>query len=187
MAQALSEAKLREWMARLGPRLINVAAAVCRDRDRAEEIVQEAFIKLWRQPPDAGEVAYSSWLRRVVTNLSINALKRTKRPAMLPECGSDRSLQVRHRPYERIDERDQMDRLRAAMDRLDESKRAILVLRAYEQLSYEEIAQHLDVPIGTVMSRLNRARAALQREMEADIRPESEEPVVFTFPRQQQA
>ena len=46
----------------------------------AEEIVQEAFVKLWRKPPDAGEIAYPSWMRRVVTNLSINALQRTRRP-----------------------------------------------------------------------------------------------------------
>ncbi len=185
MAHGLTENALREWMERLGPRLINISAGICRDRHRAEEIVQEAFIKLWRQPPDAGEVAYSSWLRRVVTNLSINALKRTKRPGALPEHSSDRSLQTQHRPYERIDERDQMDRLHAAMERLDEQKRAILVLRAYEQLSYEEIATHLDVPIGTVMSRLNRARAALQKELESEAQETgAERPVVFSFRQQ---
>ena len=61
----MNEAKLRDWMQRQGPRLIAISTAICRDRHRAEEIVQEAFIKLWRQPPSAGEVAFSSWLRRV--------------------------------------------------------------------------------------------------------------------------
>ena len=51
-----------------------------------------------------------------------------------------------------------------AMDRLDEPKRAILMLRAQEQLSYEQIAEHLEVPVGTVMSRLHRGREKL-REM----------------------
>ena len=77
MAQAISEQKLAEWMRKLGPRLINLSAAICRDRHHAEEIVQEAFVKLWQKPPTAGEVAWPAWLRRVVVNLSINVLQRT--------------------------------------------------------------------------------------------------------------
>ncbi len=166
MAQAISETRLREWMRKLGPRLISLSAAICRDRHQAEEIVQEAFVKLWKKPPEAGEVAFASWLRRVVVNLSINALQRTRRPAALPDDATDR------RPDQRPDDRRERDErfqhVMRALDRLDESKRAILVLRAYEQLSYEEIAVHLEVPIGTVMSRLNRARQALMDELKKD-------------------
>ena len=61
MAQAISESMLRSWMDRLGPRLITLSAGICRDRHQAEEIVQEAFVKLWRSPPDAGEIAFTSW------------------------------------------------------------------------------------------------------------------------------
>jgi len=179
MAAAMSEAKLMEWMSRLGPRLINVSAAICHDRHRAEEIVQEAFIKLWKSPPDAGEPAYSSWLRRVVTNLSINYIKRSKRPGTLPEFSTDSAMMHAHQEYEKVDERDEVDRIRLAMSRLDDSKRTILALRAYEQLSYEEIAEHLGVPVGTVMSRLNRARAALKEELEQIEREGAKSPVVF--------
>ncbi|MCL4210663.1 MAG: RNA polymerase sigma factor [Phycisphaeraceae bacterium] len=167
MAHAISEAKLSEWMTRLGPRLIALSTGICRDRHKAEEIVQEAFVKLWRQPPEAGEVAFSSWLRRVVTNLSINHLKRGRRPGAMPEFSSDPALLVQHREYEQVDDADSVARIRQAMDRLDESKRAILILRAFENMGYEEIAEHLGVPVGTVMSRLNRARAALREEMDA--------------------
>lgn len=184
MAQAISESKLREWMQKLGPRLISLSANICRDRHQAEEIVQEAFIKLWQSPPDAGEIAYSSWMRRVVTNLSINALQRTKRPATLPVVSSDRALMSRERaagPAEDLDE------VRQAMDRLDPAKRAILMLRAGEKLSYDEIATHLGVPVGTVMSRLNRARTALMEllKSEHDV-DEDEEPRVFEFRRYKQ-
>lgn len=179
MAAAMSEAKLTEWMGRLGPRLINVSASICRDRHRAEEIVQEAFIKLWTSPPDAGEPAYSSWLRRVVTNLSINHIKRSKRPGALPEFSTDPAMMHSHRGYEQVDEEDQVDRIHAAIGRLDDAKRTILTLRAYEQLSYEEIAEHLGVPVGTVMSRLNRARVALRDELEAIDREGMQDPVVF--------
>lgn len=180
----LSEAKLKEWMLKMGPRLINISTGICRDRHRAEEIVQEAFVKLWNRPPDAGEVAYASWLRRVVTNLSINALKRTKRPSALPEYSADPAMQMQHEPYERVDQQDAVELVAQAMDRLDEAKRAILVLRAYEELSYEEIAEELGVPVGTVMSRLNRARQALKKELErleGERQEQGGSPVVFKF------
>ena len=72
-----------------------------------------------------------------------------------------------------------MRRIRAALDRLDESKRAIIVLRAHEQLSYEQIAEHLEVPVGTVMSRLNRARVALMEELKRDAGTDGDETLVF--------
>ena len=165
---SLSESSLREWMDRLGPRLITLSAGICRNRHVAEEIVQEAFVKLWNRPPDAGEVAYSSWLRRVVTNLSINWLQRTKRPGTLPRFSTDAALHSGERGHERVDQKEEVSRVSAAMDRLDEGKRTLLLLRAHEQMTYDEIAEHLGVPIGTVMSRLNRARHALMAELERD-------------------
>lgn len=165
---ALAEAGLRRWMDDLGPRLIALSAGICRDRHRAEEIVQEAFVKLWRQPPEAGEIAFPSWMRRVVVNASINALQRTKRPGMLPEHGDDRATHSReHVPGSEVAGRDELERVRRAMDRLDPMKRTILHLRAAEEMTYEQIAAHMDVPVGTVMSRLNRARTALSAELAA--------------------
>jgi RNA polymerase sigma-70 factor (ECF subfamily) len=179
----ISEATLRDWMEKLGPRLIALATGICRDRHQAEEIVQEAFVKLWRSPPDAGEIAYTSWLRRVVTNSSINALQRTRRPGALPEFSPDPAMRATDRPEHEVDVREDLQRVRAAMDRLDAPKRTILILRAFEQLSYEEIAEHLGIPLGTVMSRLNRARAALMEEMKRDPQGAEDEPRVFRFER----
>ena len=183
----VSEASLRQWMQKLGPRLIALSSGICRDRHRAEEVVQEAFVKLWRQPPDAGEVAYSSWLRRVVTNLSINALQRTRRPRPLPEHGFDRSLQASDDDGRQRELREELERVRGAMDQLDPAKRAILMLRAHEQLSYEEIADHLGIPIGTVMSRLNRARTALLEQLKRDRAVSEDEPMVFEFRKYKEA
>lgn len=186
MAHALTEARLRHWMQELGPRLIRLSAGICRDRHQAEEIVQEAFVKLWKRPPDAGEVAFPSWLRRVVTNLSINALQRTKRPSKLPEFSSDPAMHTRDASQRRREMQEDLDRVRQAMEALDEPKRAILMLRAQEQLSYEEIAEHLGVPVGTVMSRLNRARTALMDEMKKQ-RSAEDAPTVFEFRKYKQA
>ena len=163
-----------------------MSAGICRDRHQAEEIVQEAFVKLWRKPPDAGEIAWASWLRRVVTNLSINALQRTKRPGMLPEFSNDPAMKSEQKPDAASSSREQMGLLREAMDRLDGSKRTILMLRGLEQLSYEEIAEHLGVPVGTVMSRLNRARTALSDEL-AKLEAETvRDPEAFTFSKYKQ-
>jgi RNA polymerase sigma-70 factor (ECF subfamily) len=187
MAQALTETQLREWMNKLGPRLLNLATGICRDRHRAEEIVQEAFVKLWNNPPDSGPVVYPSWLRRVVTNLSINALQRTRRPGALPEVTDDRSLCAEDETGHLADVREDCKNVRAAMEKLDEAKRAILYLRAYEQLSYEQIAEHLGVPVGTVMSRLNRARAALIEQLREDAGAAEDEPMVYDFRKYKQA
>ena len=186
MKQQINEVMLRKWMEKLGPKLITLSAGICRDRHRAEEIVQEAFVKLWRNPPEVGEVAYSSWLKRVVTNLSINALQRTKRPGALPEFSSDPALHAGDSPGRSSETTESMQKLRDALDRLDPAKRTILMLRACEQLSYEEIAEHLGVPLGTVMSRLNRARTALMEELERET-DEEESPMVFPFRRYRQA
>ncbi len=187
MAQAMNEATLRGWMDRLGGRLIALSTGICRDRHRAEEIVQEAFVKLWQAPPDAGEVAYPAWLRRVVTNLSINALQRTRRHAALPEFSTDSAMHTPDRPERASVDRENLDQIRLAMDRLDPAKRSILMLRAFEELTYEQIAEHLGVPIGTVMSRLNRARLALMGEIEPDLSPGGDETTVFPFRDYKQA
>ncbi len=181
MGQMITEAVLKRWMADLGPRLVTLSAGICRDRHQAEEIVQEAFVKLWQCPPDAGEIAFPSWMRRVVTNLSINALQRTRRPRALPEFTTDRALQTGDAEERAADHKERLDRVRRAMDRLEPAKRAILMLRASEDLSYDEIAEHLGVPIGTVMSRLNRARTALMNEMDRAEMDTEDGSLVFPF------
>jgi RNA polymerase sigma-70 factor (ECF subfamily) len=182
---AMSEAELRDWIDRLAPRLIALSTGICRDRHRAEEIVQDAFVKLWNRPPDGGEPAFTAWLRRVVTNASINALQRTRRYAALPEHVEDAAGRRRDTVSAEALAREDRARLSAALDRLDPKKRAILLLRGAEGLSYEEIATHLEVPIGTVMSRLSRARIALAETL-ATMSEEQGGPV-FSFEAHREA
>lgn len=163
----LTDESLREWMRRLGPSLIALATRICRDRDRAEEVVQEAFVRLWRKPPDVGEPAYGSWLRTTVTNLSINVLQRERRESGLPEDVAEPMRPSATTPVKILERREDLRRVEDAIARLDPDKRTMLLLRLNESMSYEDIARHLGVPVGTVMSRLNRARLALLGELDS--------------------
>jgi|LauGreDrversion4_2_1035121.scaffolds.fasta_scaffold182206_2 RNA polymerase sigma-70 factor (ECF subfamily) len=161
----ITERVLRHWIERLTPGLIRLSFAICHDRHRAEELVQEAFVRLWRSPPDAGEPAIASWMRSTVTNLSISAIRRKRRDwTLIDESGTARDLRAEV-PGRAGERREDLSRIAAALERLDPDKRAMIMLRVNEGLSYEAIANHLGVPIGTVMSRLNRARLALLGEL----------------------
>jgi RNA polymerase sigma-70 factor (ECF subfamily) len=69
------------------------------------------------------------------------------------------------RPADRVEEDEQIERLLAGVDRLDESLRSVLVLRDFEQMDYKQVAEVLGVPVGTVKSRLFRARVSLRMEL----------------------
>ena len=141
-----------------GPRLLALARGVVRDTHLAEDIVQESFVKLWRQPPES-EAATASWLRTTVVRASIDRIrKRQPSPSETLNPTAPESPPV-------ADTQEQAKRIEQAMDQLDAEKRAVLLLRARDQLPYEAIAAALDIPIGTVMSRLARARKALLHEL----------------------
>lgn len=165
MGQPFSERVLKHWIERLTPGLVQIAFGICHDRHKAEEIVQEAWVRIWKSPPDAGEPAISSWMRSTVTNLSISAIRRKKRVwTLIDDSGTARDVRA-ERPGAETARREELARVSRALDRLDPDKRAMIMLRVNEGLSYEAIAEHLGVPIGTVMSRLNRARLALLEEL----------------------
>jgi RNA polymerase sigma-70 factor (ECF subfamily) len=174
-------------MQRLGPGLIVHAASICRDRHRAEELVQEAFIKLWRQPPDAGEPAIASWMRTTVTNLAINALHRDRRPGMLPDDYGTVRDPGAGTPQRTLEREEDLARVEAALGRLDPDKRAMLMLRVNEHMGYDAIAKHLGVPVGTVMSRLNRARLALLGELDSNFDAKTETPSSYEINRYREA
>ncbi|MBL9148015.1 MAG: RNA polymerase sigma factor [Phycisphaerae bacterium] len=187
MSNPVSEATLAAWMKRLGPALIARSASICRSRHRAEEIVQEAFVKLWRRPPEAGEIAYASWLRTTVTNMSINALQREKRPGSLPDDFGNTRDRGAATPQRELEQGEEFARIERALAKLDPDKRSMLMLRVHEEMSYEAIAEHLGCPIGTVMSRLNRARLALLGELDANFDAASETPSSYDINRYREA
>ncbi len=130
------------------------------DLASAQDAAQEAFVKAWLALPRFRESAgtFRAWLCRIVANAARDALRRERPAGELDEALAD----DRADPAGRAEEHSQAQAVREALAQLPEASRTALVLREYEGLSYAEIAAALDIPIGTVMSRLNYARGRLR-------------------------
>ena len=141
------------------PRLRRYARALTGDRSRADDLLQDtlerALVKfhLWRQGSDL-----RAWLFTIMHNVFLNQLR--ARPAGAAVSLDDEAMQlaVRATQSDRIDILD----LQTALLRLPEEQREVVLLVGLEQLTYEETAGALGIPIGTVMSRLSRAREKLR-------------------------
>ena len=143
--------------------ITNLVYRMCGDLHLAEDAAQEAFVRIWQNLNHyKPQYAFRSWLYRIATNAALDVLRRERPTAdvdLLP-------LADQSPTPEQVAETDQRAAwVRQAVIRLSETLRVVLVLREYEGLSYDEIAAVLDIPIGTVMSRLNSARTQLRREL----------------------
>lgn len=153
----------RVLAARLVPRVLGYAARLLGDGAEAEDVVQDAMLRLWRAAPGwrAGEAQVSTWLYRVVTNLCTDRLRvRRRRPvATLDEApevadaapGAEAGMM----------EADRMVALQVALDRLPERQRQAVVLRHIEGLGNAEIAAVMDIGVEAVESLTARAKRAL--------------------------
>ncbi|MCP1335484.1 RNA polymerase sigma factor [Futiania mangrovi] len=156
------ETDIRHEIAALTPRLRRFAYALAGSIDEGDDLVQSACVKalsgLDRFRPGT---RLDSWMYRIVQTLWIDRARMARRRATAPDpdavaAASDDGLAAR-----RPDDRLTLARVRQAVQDLPEEQRAVLVLVAIEGLSYRQAAETLDIPIGTVMSRLARARARL--------------------------
>lgn len=148
-----------------------------RARHRVEDLVQETFVRVLRALPDfdpTGPASLATWLLTIAARLALNELRRPEPAALVDEPASS---------GERADAGAERRRLAAAIERgvaaLPAAQRAVFVLREYHDLDYAAIADALDVDLGTVKSRLARARSALRAHLEAalpELRLRAKEP-----------
>ncbi len=142
------------------------------NHDDADDIAQETFVRAW-QALDRYDARYSpyTWLRTIATRLAVNELEKRRRRQT--EGGerfdvvAETRASTRADPAEELDGREAEERVAEALASLPDEYRAALVLRTYEELSYEEIARELEIPVGTVMSRIHRARRMLRERLGA--------------------
>jgi RNA polymerase sigma-70 factor (ECF subfamily) len=135
------------------------------NRHDAEDALQDALVAAWQNLPRfRGDSRFGTWLHRIAANASLAVVRRRRDVAMddLPAGRLDAGAVDF---YDRFAE---SDRIEAALRTLPEDFRVALVLREFGDLSYQEIAAHQGVPVQTVKSRLNRARAAMAAELGRD-------------------
>src|ERR1700732_2853432 len=156
-------------------KLVKLVMRYVRNPAEAEDIAQEAFIKAYRALPQfRGDSAFYTWLYRIAINTAKNAVVSRDRSPIeydLDRNSSDESydMQGRMKDSETPEGLVLTDEIRstvnAAIDALPEDLRTAIVLRELEGLSYEEIAAAMDCPVGTVRSRIFRAREAIDRRL----------------------
>lgn len=147
--------------------VINVVYRMCGDANLAEDAAQEAFIRAWQhlhsyQPRSP----FRNWVYRIATNAALDVLRREKATVDIDELPL---ATPREGPEAVVESMEQAERVQQAVLALPEASRLVLVLREYEGLSYQEIADTLGIPIGTVMSRLNYARKRLIESLAPDL------------------
>jgi RNA polymerase sigma-70 factor, ECF subfamily len=156
-------------------KLVKLVMRYVRNPAEAEDIAQEAFIKAYRALPQfRGDSAFYTWLYRIAINTAKNAVVSRDRSPIeynIDRHDSDESydMQGRMKDSETPEGLVLTDEIRstvnAAIDALPEDLRTAIVLRELEGLSYEEIAAAMDCPVGTVRSRIFRAREAIDRRL----------------------
>jgi len=156
------------------PALRRYARALVHDPWDADDLVQDCLeraIGRWHQRRSDGNSR--AWLFAILHNLAMTRLRRVARqPPMVPiereEAASSRAMQEA-----RLHCQDMLD----ALAQLPDEQRSVLLLVAVEDLSYKEVAQVLDIPVGTVMSRLSRARERLHKLLSGEVAPNSRTPL----------
>lgn len=146
--------------------VMNVIYRMCGDAQIAEDAAQETFIQAWLHLASyRPQASLRSWLYRIAVNAATDMLRKEKR--ILPSALEDLHLQDPQLGPEALFFQEERTALvKKAILALPEASRAVLVLREYEGMSYHEIAEALNIPVGTVMSRLNYARKTLRDKLE---------------------
>jgi RNA polymerase sigma-70 factor (ECF subfamily) len=152
--------------------VVNVVYRMCGEAELAEEAAQEAFLRAWqslgRFNPTQSAIpgaAFRNWVYRIAMNLAVDMLRRERPTTSLVDPEAWPSAE--ETPEALVERRQRAEQVQRAVLDLPAASRSVLVLREYEALSYQDIADTLNIPLGTVMSRLNYARQQLRRVLGA--------------------
>ena len=161
-----------ELVYRFRDRLITFVYGYFKDIEKAEDIVQDTFVKLYTKKDSYKEIAkFSTWIYTIAGNFAKTELRRKKRHKVtnLSQMGfDDREYQlpsVEPETGETAQGHFAEKKIQMAIQELPLHFRTVVILRDIQELSYEEISKIVDVPLGTVKSRINRARLQLQQSL----------------------
>jgi len=146
--------------------VFNVVYRMCGDALIAEDAAQETFIRAWQNLSSyRPQTPLRNWLYRIAFNAGMDMLRKEKR--ILPNAIEDLNLTDGRPGLEsQVSQQERTQLVQKAILSLPDASRAVLILREYEELSYQDISSTLDIPVGTVMSRLNYARKLLKEKLE---------------------
>ena len=149
-------------------KVYHLALKMCGNAEDASDVAQEAFLSAWNGLPNfRGEAGFSTWLYRLTSNAAIDLLRRTRKQrgelSLDDEDAGIDPVDGELPPQERAEAAELREAVTAGLAELSEDHRQALVMREMQELSYEEIAAALGVDLGTVKSRIFRARAALRK------------------------
>ncbi|MEZ4443477.1 MAG: sigma-70 family RNA polymerase sigma factor [Polyangiaceae bacterium] len=175
-AQQGDRQAFRKLVQRHQRRAFAIAVGLVRDENDAREIVQEAFLRVHRSLHKfEGGSSFFTWLYRIVTNLAIDHMRKPARRETELHDNPQISDEAEAFPFvSRIDGADPVDKVRRAemaqriqeaLEELPSYHRAVIVMREVEGMSYQEMAEAMDVSKGTIMSRLFHARQKLQKAL----------------------
>ena len=154
-----------QLVVRITDRLYSIAYRILRNAPGAEDATQQALVTIWRQLPRLRDPdRFEAWSRRLLVHASYAEYRKRRREAPAGSLTDGTTDD----PYLSVHDRDQLER---GFARLSVEQRAVLVLQHYLNLSHDEMADLLDIPVGTVRSRLHGARGAMRAALEADARP----------------
>ena len=175
-------AAFEQLVTRYQNKIIGYAARMLNDATEAEDVAQETFIKAYRSLASfRGESSFSTWLYRIATNLCIDRVRKIKRSPKSAyslddpldpdeDKGGREVADTTFEPSISIEREEVRRRVRETVAEMPEKLRAVIVMCDIQGMSYDHIAQVLDVPLGTVKSRLFHARADLARRLKPYMR-----------------
>lgn len=151
-------------------RLYAIAYRILRNGPSAEDATQQALVDAWRHLPSLRDPdRFEAWTYRLIARAAYAEYRRRRReapPGALTDGATDTD------PYPSVHDRDQLER---GFAQLSAAHRTVLVLQHYLDMTHDEMADVLGIPVGTVRSRLHGARGAMRAALEADARPTPKE------------
>ncbi len=167
-AQQGDQAAFAGLVARHQRYVYNLAYRLLRDAQQAEDLTQEAFLRAWRGLGNfRGQARFTTWLYRIVTNLCYTHLKNLRRELVADDDLETLAMPSAQEPPAAIEAAEQRAFLHRQIAALPAKYRLVITLFYLQELSYQEIAQVLDLPLGTVKTHLFRARERLQQQLQA--------------------
>ncbi len=173
-AQEGDAAAFSELVVRHQEKIFNAVYRFCSNWEDACDITQRAFINAYRKLAEfKGDSAFTTWMYRIAFNQSVSHRRESGRHKAISLYNRDeeslREPGYEENPTERMESDDSRRKVQQALAALAEEDRKIIVLKDLQGYSYDEIAAILDIPKGTVRSRLHRARLALRTKLKAFI------------------